>query len=283
MIRKWIYFIPLALFLTHGLADSQYSRGEIVRLGSDIIIEEGQTVKTAVSIGGDVTVLGTVRDEAVSVGGNIHVGPKAVIGGDLVSVGGTLEIEDGAELRGDIVEVGGPFFPSFLFGLGNTGNILSLWLQFRIYTHLGFLIISLILLALFIKPLEKIADRVEETALRAAIWGVVGIILVVPLALMLVVSLIGIILVPLEIFLVICASAFGYIAVSIILGRKIARGMNKPDMTLFMQGLIGLVLLFLLALIPFVGWLILKLVLVIGFGAVLVTVYESRKGNEAKS
>ena len=45
-----------------------------VRIGGDVVVEEGTEVKDAVAVGGSVTVNGTVRDSAVAVGGSVGSG-----------------------------------------------------------------------------------------------------------------------------------------------------------------------------------------------------------------
>ena len=62
-----------------------------VRIGGDVVVEEGTEVKDAVAVGGSVTVNGTVRDSAVAVGGSVILGPDAVVGKDVVSVGGAVK------------------------------------------------------------------------------------------------------------------------------------------------------------------------------------------------
>ncbi len=87
--------------------DGDSERGEIVRMGQDVVIEAGETVEEVVVIGGDLEVRGQVEGDAVAVGGSVMLGPGAMVGGDAVSVGGSLDIDPGAIVEGDEVEVGG--------------------------------------------------------------------------------------------------------------------------------------------------------------------------------
>ena len=59
-----------------------------VRIGGNVVVEEGTEVKDAVAVGGSVTVNGKVRQSAVAVGGSVVLGPNAVVGKDVVSIGG---------------------------------------------------------------------------------------------------------------------------------------------------------------------------------------------------
>lgn len=78
--------------------------GDIMRLGSDIEIEKGQTVDgDVVSIGGDVEIFGHVRGDAASMGGDLHLGPDARVDGDVVCIGGKLEEDAGSSVGGQRV------------------------------------------------------------------------------------------------------------------------------------------------------------------------------------
>ena len=67
-----------------------------VHIGSDILVAEDELVTDpVVAIGGSVTVLGKVDDDVVAVGGSVHLGPKAVVRGDVTSVGGRIEQSPG--------------------------------------------------------------------------------------------------------------------------------------------------------------------------------------------
>ncbi|MGD8947324.1 MAG: hypothetical protein PVI62_11725, partial [Desulfobacterales bacterium] len=79
-----------------------------VRIGGDVVVDEGTEVKDAVAVGGSVTVNGKVRDSAVAVGGAVILGPNAVIGKDVVSIGGAVKQAQGSIIHGDIVEMNIP-------------------------------------------------------------------------------------------------------------------------------------------------------------------------------
>ncbi|HET6319596.1 MAG TPA: polymer-forming cytoskeletal protein, partial [Chloroflexota bacterium] len=63
-----------------------------MHIGSDVTIAEDELVSDpVVAVGGSVTVLGRVNDDVVAVGGGVHLGPKAVVTGDVTSVGGRID------------------------------------------------------------------------------------------------------------------------------------------------------------------------------------------------
>jgi hypothetical protein len=81
--------------------------GDIVRFGSDVTIDEDQTVEgDVVSFGGDVEVRGHVTGEVQAMGGDLLLKSTARVDGDVVCVGGRLTKEDGAHVGGKQVIAG---------------------------------------------------------------------------------------------------------------------------------------------------------------------------------
>jgi cytoskeletal protein CcmA (bactofilin family) len=78
--------------------------GDIMRVGSDITIEEDQEVQGDVlAIRGDVNVDGHVEGNVVSMGGDIRLSSTARVDGDVVCMGGQLHEESGATVGGQRV------------------------------------------------------------------------------------------------------------------------------------------------------------------------------------
>ena len=57
--------------------------------------------------GGSLLIKGHVRNDAVAFGGNVQLGPHAVVGGDAVAFGGSVEREPGAKVHGQTLSFGG--------------------------------------------------------------------------------------------------------------------------------------------------------------------------------
>lgn len=78
--------------------------GDIMRVGSDITIEEDQEVQGDVlAIRGDVNVDGHVSGNVVSMGGDVRLSSTARVDGDVVCMGGKLHEEPGAVVGGQRV------------------------------------------------------------------------------------------------------------------------------------------------------------------------------------
>jgi hypothetical protein len=63
----------------------------------------------------------------------------------------------------------------------------------------------------------------------------------------------------------------GYIAVSQLIGKKLTRAFRKPNQPMIVEVVWGLVILFLIDLIPVLGGIIKCLVVTFGFGSAIVT------------
>src|SRR3989338_1353009 len=112
MIKKSLGLVGLFILLVFSVGagfavikDLHNSPESIVKVGESITVPEGAEVKSAVSVGGAVTVFGHVVDDVVAVGGPIFLKDSATVGGDVVAIGGKVMREPGAIAKGDIVEV----------------------------------------------------------------------------------------------------------------------------------------------------------------------------------
>jgi hypothetical protein len=84
--------------------------GNIVRMGSDIHVEEDQVVAgDVVAVGGDIVVDGHVEGDVSSTGGDIYLNSTARVDGDVVCVYGRLHEQEGAVVGGQrVTAMGGP-------------------------------------------------------------------------------------------------------------------------------------------------------------------------------
>ncbi len=267
MIRK-IVFVVLGLSLCHvGFAHASSS---LVKMGSNAIVEEGTTVDEAVVIGGNLSVHGTVTESAVVIGGDLDVGPTGRITGDSVVVFGKLIKAPGAEVKKDVVEI-----PLWKPSCAKTCvlPIIGIWTLgvIGLSMFIGFLIVLILSGAVFTDKIGKTLFYVETRFWKSLYYGVVAAILLGPIALLLLVSIIGIPLIPLLVIAVSAATLFGYAVVCQLIGVKFFRAIKKPGRPMYLEIIIGFIILGLVALIPFVGWIVKILAWLVGFGATIAT------------
>ena len=83
-------------------------------------------------------------------------------------------------------------------------------------------------------------------------------------------------MVALEVFVVGIAFLVGYIAIAQLIGDKIAALMKRPAMNALWVTLLGLLTLWLIGWVPFIGSLVKAAAIFLGFGGVLATIFTSR-------
>jgi hypothetical protein len=103
-MKKYLQLIIVILLLVFFPLVSANAKDK-VRIGGDIVVEQGTEVKDAVAVGGSVTVHGKVRESAVAVGGSVILGPNAVVAKDVVTVGGTVQ-----QAQGSVIHLAGCHF-----------------------------------------------------------------------------------------------------------------------------------------------------------------------------
>ena len=269
---------PLITLLSVGLvlwmaAMARAEVSSVTKIGNDVIVSEGTTVKNATAIGGQVTVDGTIQGDAVAIGGSVVLGSSALVAGDCISIGGVIVKGRGADVRGDLIEINSTQLTTAVStvltedweGWSWVFAILSICIFFMI------LVIALITVTLMPKPFETIATAIRHHTFRAFLWGLLATIIVVPLAVLLTVSVIGIVLIPLEIIVVVCGVLMGFIALARLVGRGVFLRLRKREPGLLRATFWGLLLLWILGWLPYIGPIIKVLAVVVGLGGVIMT------------
>lgn len=285
-MKKYVQLI-LSIILFIGLTSSLLaSDRSIVKIGSDVHVEKDMRVEDAVAVGGSVYVDGIVDGDAVAVGGTVHLGEEAIIYGDAVTVGGIIDQTEGSRIHGTIVDIGSFDFKNIFEGkhsfCGYRGipGIPGLWGGIKFIKLIGLIALVLLLSVLIPTELGTVASNIKNEPIIMFLWGILGVILIVPLALTLLISIVGIFLIPLELLAVFLATLIGYIAVAIIIGKKILRALNNDNPSVVFSAILGVLILWLIGLIPFFGSIVKAIALIIGFGAVIMAVARRNKKTE---
>ena len=279
-MKKWLV-CPLAMGILLGAWGTALATSrDFVKFGRNLTVKQGMKVHDAVAIGGRVTVEGEVQRNVVAVAGSVYLASSAVVGGDVISIGGVIEKEEGAQVQGDQVEAALPGFSSFITTLsqGDWHELSWVFRLIAIIASIGFMGLALIVVLLIPRPIGIISSTVEHDTLKVAGWGLLGIFLILPVALLLAVSIIGIVLIPVEIIFVVCALLVGYIAVAQLLGKKITFALRKPNRPIFWETLWGLIVLWVIGLVPALGALVKSVAGLLGLGGVILSLLRHRKG-----
>jgi hypothetical protein len=191
--------------------------------------------------------------------------------GPVLGIRSQLAVPQGGILRPPTDRASLPFFGLRPFGLLREGPPGVLW-------HLGALVSLLILavIALFVAPrrvgvLVQVVSNGWGQRLLAFVIGLLGYLGFALLSFLVFINVVGwplVIVLSLAIYL---ATAFGLVAIGLALGSGLCRLFRIDDRgPLFRLG-VGVVVLFLGSIVPYLGWLVVGCSAVLGFGAVLWT------------
>ncbi|MBN1636354.1 MAG: hypothetical protein JW920_07560 [Deltaproteobacteria bacterium] len=270
-MKKLVEGFSILIILTLYSPFAQANDGEIFTFGDDIVVHESESVRSAVSLGGNVSVLGSVEKDVISVGGSVFLGEHSTVGGNVVSVGGSITRQDGAQINGNVKVIDMTSLPS-IASLVPGCFWPKLPRHFGVYSFLAFLALALVIVAIMPTTIGTVSSTAEHKLVGSILWGCLGLILIVPLAIGLLISILGIVLIPVEIVLVGCAFLLGYIAVIQLVGKKITIVLKHKNQPILIETIIGLVVFWILGLIPLLGWLIKSIAAFIGFGAIINTI-----------
>ena len=271
-IALLLLLLVTCLFLCSA-ATVRADSANIVKIGSNVTIEEGTKVRNVLAIGGQITVDGVVENHVVSIGGSIVLTRTAVVGGSVFSLGGIIVRGRGAEVYGTLTEINtDDISEAITKALSEEWEGWSwIFAVVSLSIFLGVLLVTILTVFLIPKPVRLISSAIKEKPFKVTGWGLTGLVLVVPLAVLLAVSVIGIVLIPLEMAIVLFAVLLGFIAVSQLVGRKLFTVLKRHDQSLMRETIWGLIILWLIGWIPYVGWMIKMCAIVIGLGGVLLT------------
>ncbi len=278
--KKYIaLLIPLIVSMSFA-GTLQASDRSVVKIGGDVHIEKDMRVDDAVAVGGSVYVDGIVDGDAVAVGGTIHLGEEAIVHGDAVTVGGKLDKAEGAMIYGTTVDVGSFDFENLFKDMNFFDGHRSIPRGLKFIPVIGLIALALLFVVLIPKELNTVTSNIKNEPIIMFLYGLLGVVLIVPLTVMLAISIIGIALIPIEILAIFLALLIGYIAVAILIGKKILIALNNEDPSVIFSALLGIVLLWLIGLIPFVGFLVKLIAWIVGFGAVIIAVARRNRKKE---
>jgi|GEM_PF-5658012 hypothetical protein len=142
---------------------------------------------------------------------------------------------------------------------------------FDLFSLLGYLILTVVLVAFFTPQLGLISGQVEKTPVKSFLWGILAPIAFILFGLVLLVSIIGIVLIPLWILLFVLACLFGNIGVSHLVGKKVLYALRLKGKTMMTETIAGTLLLFIISLMPVIGGIIVCLLALAGLGAAVIT------------
>ena len=140
-----------------------------------------------------------------------------------------------------------------------------------LFLSIFFALVAMAITALFPERTKIVAETAVERTGASILYGILAILLTVPIAVMLVLTCVGVPLIVVEIILLAGAWFFGKMGIGLALGSKIADSAHHPDLSPIVSVGIGLVVIGLIHAIPIVGGIVAWILSLIGFGAVIAS------------
>jgi uncharacterized RDD family membrane protein YckC len=240
----------------------------------------GPVGDSVVSVFGNGYVDSVVKGDVVAVFGNLGLGPRAEIGGNLVSIGGTVQRDPAAKVAGGVQIV--------LPGMAERVNGLKPWIRNCLLLArplafvpgiawawglaLGFLVFYVLLALLAGPAVERCAETLESRPGRTLLISVLAVLLVPMLMVILAITVIGLVLIPFLSLGLMAATLFGKAVMLAWLGRLVLRGAGRGEpWRVALAVLVGGAITLLLYCVPVVGFIVFKLLGVLGLGVVIHT------------
>jgi len=277
MSTKFIYFITflIMLFLSAFSAEAN----NIIKIGGDVTIEAQQKVNNVVVVGGQITVNGLVENNVIAAVGSIVLTNKAVVRGNVVCVGGVVAKGNGSQVYGDITEINSSNISSAI------ASVLSGdwegWPLIINFIYLCFFaaifIIALLMAILMPRPLIAIANMIQNNKTKSFFWGLFATLAIPPFFFLLIISIIGITLIPLIFAALLLAFVLGFIGVSALIGNfTLTKIFRKHKKSLVQETIFGLILLWSIGWLPYIGWMVKVIAITFGLGGVLLILFNRK-------
>ena len=237
-----------------------------------------------VSVLGNSYINGHVKGEVVTIMGNVEFGPNAVVNGEVVCIGGRITRDDKAVIKGDIhnIAIAGTNFDftglttwfqeCLIYGRPLAFHRNLFWAWCIALSFLAFYtLIALIAPAGVVKCAETLEQRPGYSLLAALLTMLLTPVAFILLALTLAIA-VGFVLIPVFSLGLFFASIFGKIVMLAWLGRRFTKLLGDGPLAHPVFGvLIGGVIVLGLYTIPIVGFIVYKLLGILGLGVVVYT------------
>ncbi len=277
---------------SYTLAAGETLDGDLAVFGGSVTVEQDAIVRgDLVVFGGSLTVDGEVLGDVAVVGGDAHLQSHALIHGDLAVMGGTLSREPGAQVNGQITEQAflpfsghwahiftAPGFGGLWITTSQGWGVFALHLIGRLLLIMAKAIVLAALAGLLMlfapDPARRVGQAVIQRPLDSGGVGLLTLLALPVLVVLLTITLIGI---PLALVLVILLGLgllFGWLALSAVVGERIAQALNQtwaPPLSAALGALVLYVVAAGANLIPCIGWIVGLAVWVLSLGGVILT------------
>lgn len=228
----------------------------------DVYVAPGEVVNGDLNVVfGDATVAGLVKGDCNAIFGRCSITGDGLVEGKINNV-----TNDGVRT----------FVP---WAVGKEYGIDALAEQdHRLLVKLAASAVVVVMFLLFPLRMRVALDRVEKHPALSAATGAAAVVAFVPIALLLIVSIVGIPLVVLEVAALFAGVWIGTGAVSLVIGRRLSELVMPASTPSPLFALIlGLIVVSAAEILPIVGWAVTALVWLVGLGSAILSFVRSTR------
>lgn len=247
---------------------------DVSAVSGNVRLEPGARARDVVAILKGVKLDGGAQvRQAVAVFGDVEVGPGASVERDVISIGGRVRVDPQADVGGATRSIALPSLPGVvgittghLLGGGDSLllTVVETLVKFAVLFVLGLLVLSV-----FPRRLEAVAGSMVASPWKSVFTGLLGTFAMLLLTVLLVATVVGILLVPVQVLAVIAGGVLGLAALLFHVGRSVPLPAGKS--TAVVQLAVGTALYAVLTSIPVIGFMTWMAAWLLTFGAVLRT------------
>lgn len=235
---------------------------------------EGNYNNDVMVIGSDVTINAHIKGDLRLIGSDVDIKPGTKISGDLYYLASDFQIEKGAMISGKVT----PWQTQEFFVKQQPWYLLTAGLLL----YIGLFILGLLLILIVPNLSKKTVTKFIKKPWASLGWGLLTLVLTPIVMTLFLVTVIGIPIAFVLFFLYVAALMLAYVYIAMSLGILIFKLFrNKSDSKwLYACGvLFGLIILFLITKIPYVGSWLGFIALLLGLGSLMMGVFQ--KSDEA--
>lgn len=247
--------------------------GNIVNF-ADTEVSADTTLDTVIVMNGNATIAGKIKEDVVVVNGNAILTPTANIRERVIVLGGNLEAQPGAVIGKGVFHIGGNY--PIASTLAAAGLIVLLLGFIKIVITITIIVIPILVAWLWKTKTQEASEIITQNPGKIIMTGLLGSLAIAALCVLLALTLIGIPVALILVLMALAVSVWGLGAVCCAFGRVLPLKAVPGERGTFMSTLYGAILLGLVFNVPFVGVVILKVCLIVAFGAVILGLFTKK-------
>jgi cytoskeletal protein CcmA (bactofilin family) len=251
--------------------------GEVYSAGADIDLS-GTFGSKVTAVGASVVLSGTFDQDVEVASAKLTLMPATIIRANLIYSAAVLEKQEGSQVLGTVTERQKPLKTEKVHEWREKGERAAkrAGIVFWFISTIALVLVGLIISAVFPNHTNRVVGVISQSPWKSIGLGLVFLV-VVPVAI--VIALVTVVGIPAAIIAGFLYAIIVYISriyLGVWIGRKVIGAPKRKQITsLFWPLVVGVTIIALIGLIPFIGWIFKLFCLLIGLGALSLAVLRS--------